>query len=93
MPWFVYILKCQNDNLYTGITNDVEKRMAAHRAGKGARYTRAFGVASLLYQERHSNKSLALKREAEIKSWPRVKKMGFIRLKKKTKQKNDFSKR
>lgn len=87
MSWFVYILKCRNQNFYTGITNDLKKRIDLHRRGKGAAYTRSFGVIDLVYSEACATKSQALKREAEIKSWSRTKKMELIRLKKKRKTK------
>ena len=86
--WFVYILECKNKSLYTGITNDLERRVNEHRSGQGARYTRAFGVAKLVYQEARANRSVASKREAEIKSLTRKQKLEFIQ-----KKKNDVSKR
>ena len=76
--WCVYILKCKNGSLYTGITNNLERRLEKHRQGKGARYTRSFGVGKIVYNEGSLSKSGALKREAEIKSWTRKKKLTFI---------------
>ncbi|HAH31391.1 MAG TPA: hypothetical protein DCL44_03650 [Elusimicrobia bacterium] len=77
--WFVYILKCANGAFYTGITKDVAARVAAHNNGTGARYTRSFGPVKLVWQERRTNKSLALKREAKIKSWSRENKSAFCK--------------
>ena len=78
----VYILKCADGSLYTGITNDLEKRLAMHRAGKGAAYTRAKKVKKLMYSESAKDRSHALKREAEIKGWTRKEKLAFIRARK-----------
>lgn len=77
-PWYVYILKCSGGRLYTGMTNDVERRLKAHASGKGARFTRAFGVRKLLYTEEHPTRGDALKREARIKSWTRRRKLALI---------------
>jgi len=65
--WVVYIVECADGSLYTGISNDVEKRIAAHNAGKGAKYTKGRGPVVLRFSEKVKNKSEALKREAEIK--------------------------
>lgn len=67
LSWFVYMLRCGDGTLYTGITDDVQKRLAAHRAGKGAKYTRGRGPLELVYQEELPDKSDALKREYAIK--------------------------
>ncbi len=74
----VYILQSADGRYYTGYTTDLARRMKAHRTGKGAKFTRAFGVATLLYSEALPSKSLALKREAEIKGWSRAKKAALI---------------
>lgn len=76
--YFVYILKCGDTSLYTGITTDVQRRLAEHKAGKGGHYTRARGARKIVYSEKYPDRSSALKREAEIKSWPRTKKLGLI---------------
>lgn len=65
--WFVYILECRDGTYYTGITDSIEKRLAAHNAGKGAKYTRGRLPATLRFSEMVKGKSRALKREAEIK--------------------------
>ena len=76
--WYLYILRCKDNTLYTGITTDVEKRLEAHRAGKGAKYTRGRGPLELVYTEECGDHSAALKREAEIKALPREDKLKMI---------------
>ena len=78
MPWYVYILRCGDNTLYTGITDDVPRRLAAHRAGKGAKYTRGRGPLELVYQEQVPDKSAALRREAAIKRLRRGEKERLI---------------
>ena len=73
--WKVYILRCRDGSLYTGITTDVQKRFAAHQAGKGAKYTRGRGPLQLLYTEDCGDHSTALKREIEIKALSREDKL------------------
>lgn len=73
--WTVYILRCKDDTLYTGITDDLPHRLAAHNAGKGAKYTRGRGPVVLVYQEEAPNKSTALKREHAIKQLTRTEKL------------------
>lgn len=67
MNWIVYILRTSENTLYTGITNDLDKRLKAHKEGLGAKYMRGFAGFELVYSETMQNKSEALKREAEIK--------------------------
>ncbi len=76
--WYLYILRCRDGSLYTGITTDVEKRLEAHRAGKGAKYTRGRGPLELVYQEECGDHSAALKREIEIKALSREEKLKMI---------------
>ena len=76
--WKLYILRCRDGSLYTGITTDVAKRFAAHNAGKGAKYTRGRGPLELVYSEDCGDHSTALKREAEIKKMPREEKIALI---------------
>ena len=76
--WYLYILRCKDDSLYTGITTDVDKRLEAHRAGKGAKYTRGRGPLELVYKEECADHSDALKRELEIKRLPREEKLKLI---------------
>lgn len=67
--WFVYILRCRDGSLYTGVTTDVNRRLKEHNAGKGGACTRAKRPVKLLFQEPHPGRTSALKREAEIKGW------------------------
>lgn len=77
--WKLYILRCGDDSLYTGITTDLEKRLEAHRIGRGAKYTRGRGPLELVYQEECGDHSAALKRELEIKALPREQKERLVR--------------
>ena len=72
--WYLYVLRCGDGSLYTGITTDVERRLEAHRTGKGAKYTRGRGPLELVYREECGNHSQALKRECQIKAMDRRKK-------------------
>ena len=76
--WYLYILRCGDGTLYTGITTDVKKRLEAHRSGKGAKYTRGRNPLELVYQEECGSHSDALKREAMIKKLNRVQKEQLI---------------
>ncbi len=78
MEWYVYILRCGDGTLYTGSTDDVEKRLAAHRAGKGAKYTRGRGPLELVYSEQLPDKSAAMRREYAIKQLSRQEKLNLI---------------
>ena len=78
MGWYVYILRCADGTLYTGMTDDVEKRLAVHRAGKGAKYTRGRGPLELVHTEDLPDRSAALKREAAIKKLSRAEKLKLI---------------
>ncbi len=75
MEWVVYILECADSTLYTGVTNNLEERIAKHEAGTGAKYTRGRGPYKLVFSETHSDRSGASKREAEIKKLSRADKM------------------
>ena len=77
-PWTVYILRCSDGTLYTGITDDLPKRLKAHREGKGAKYTRGRSPLELAYQEQCEDKSQALRREIEIKRFSRQEKLALI---------------
>ena len=72
--WLVYLLRCHDDSLYTGITNDLPKRLKAHAAGKASKYTRSRLPVRLAYSEPQRSKSAALKREAAIKKLRRAEK-------------------
>lgn len=75
---YVYILRCRDGSLYTGWTNDLEKRFKAHVEGKGAKYTRGRGPLELVYFEEFDNKIDAMKREYAIKQLKRVQKEKLI---------------
>lgn len=75
---YVYILKCADGTLYTGWTNDIEKRIETHNSGNGAKYTRSRLPVELVYFEKHEDKSCALKRELQIKALPRSEKQKLI---------------
>ena len=77
MP-YVYIVECADGSLYTGWTVNVEQRVKVHNAGRGARYTRMHGPVKLVYVEEQPDRIAALKRELEIKRWPREKKLKLI---------------
>ena len=76
--WTVYILRCGDGSLYTGIAKDVQARVNQHREGRGAAYTRSRLPVTLLYQENGLTRSKALIREAQIKAMPRSKKEEII---------------
>ena len=76
--WHLYILRCGDGTLYTGITTDVEKRFEAHQSGKGAKYTRGRGPLELVYRENCGTHSDALKREIEVKRLSREQKQALI---------------
>lgn len=77
--WFVYILCCKDDSLYTGITNDLPQRLAAHNAGTAAKYTRGRTPVRLVYAEPAGNKSEASRREYQIKKLSRQKKLSLAK--------------
>lgn len=77
-PWCVYILRCGDGTLYTGIALDVQARLAQHQAGTGARYTRGRGPLELAYQETAANRSEASRREAAIKRLTRRDKLQLV---------------
>ena len=76
--WLVYILRCSDGSLYTGITNDLPKRLQAHAAGKASKYTRSRLPVALAYTEPQKSKSAALKREAAIKRLRRAEKERLV---------------
>ena len=78
MGWFVYMLRCGDGSLYTGYTDDVDRRLAVHQSGKGAKYTRSRLPVELAYREELPDKSGALKREAAIKKLTRPEKLALI---------------
>jgi putative endonuclease len=74
----VYILRTSKNTLYTGYTNDLEKRLAKHKSGMGAKYLRSFDKFELVYREEFETRSEAMRREAEIKKWPKTKKEKLV---------------
>ncbi|MFN9367940.1 MAG: GIY-YIG nuclease family protein [Planctomycetia bacterium] len=76
--WLVYVVRCRDGSLYTGITNDLPRRLKAHSAGKASRYTRARLPVALAYSEPQKSKSAALKREAAIKKLSRPQKERLV---------------
>ena len=84
-PWYLYLVRCGDGTIYTGISNDVSRRLAEHRGGKGARYLRGRGPLTLARQIRIGAKNDALKMEWRVKALPRARKerliAGKIRLK------------
>ena len=76
--WHVYIVCCKDKTFYTGTSTDVNRRVKEHNCKKGSRYTRSRLPVRLVYKEACSNKSKALKREAEIKAWTRKEKLNLI---------------
>jgi putative endonuclease len=77
MPWFVYMVRCRDGSLYTGITTDLDRRVAAHSAGKGARYTRSRRPVTLVYSRRARDKSSALRTEHRLKQLSRAEKLAL----------------
>jgi len=78
MSWYVYMLRCRDGSLYTGYTDDVQRRLRVHNSGKGAKYTRSRLPVILVYQEELPDKSAALKREIAIKQMRKPEKESLI---------------
>ncbi|MFA5953921.1 MAG: GIY-YIG nuclease family protein [Patescibacteria group bacterium] len=76
--YFVYLLLCEDNSIYTGITVNIENRLRRHKNGSGAKYTRARKPVQVLYTEQHETRKAAAKREAQIKRWKRGKKLELI---------------
>lgn len=76
--FYVYILRCKDKSFYTGITTNLKRRLREHKNKKGGGYTRAHAAGKIVYAEKFPNRSKALKREAEIKSWRKKKKLDLI---------------
>jgi putative endonuclease len=79
--WFVYVLLCSDNSLYTGISPNVDKRFIEHQKGIASKYTRAHPPIQVVYQEACLNHSVALQREYEIKQWTRAQKIHRLKLK------------
>ena len=82
MPYFTYIVRCSDGTLYTGWTDDVDKRLHVHNSGAGSRYTRSRLPVELVYKEQHTSKSDALRRELAIKKMSRAAKQNIFILEK-----------
>lgn len=76
-PWMVYLLRCRDGSLYTGITKDLSRRLASHQRGTASAYTRARRPVALAYQEVAHDRGSALKREAAIKRLSRAEKLAL----------------
>lgn len=78
MSWYIYIIRCKDNRLYTGITKDLERRVKEHNSGYGCRFTKYRAPVKLVHSEEAASRPEALKREAAIKSLRRVKKLELI---------------
>jgi len=80
MSWYVYILKCNDETLYTGITTDLDRRVKEHNSDNqlGAKYTKARRPVTLSYSEPYDNRSQASQREYQIKKYSRAKKLRLV---------------
>lgn len=78
MMWYVYLLRCADDTLYAGCTNDPQRRLQQHNAGQGAKYTRSRRPVTLVYLEQVEDHSQALRREAALKRLSRKEKLALI---------------
>ena len=78
LNWTVYILECADKSFYTGITTNLNRRLDEHRAGRAAKYTKGRGPFKLVYHENYRGRSRAFKRELEIKTFNRAKKLRLI---------------
>ena len=77
--YFVYLIECSDRSIYTGITTDLDRRFKEHKEGKGGHYTRSRKPVKVLHSERYVNRSLASKREAEVKKLSREEKLILIK--------------
>lgn len=79
MGHYVYILRCADGTLYTGYTTDLDRRIKEHNQGQGAKYTRGRSPVELVYSEEYKTRSRAQKREYEIKTYSRQKKLDLVK--------------
>ena len=77
--YYVYLLQCADGTIYTGSTNDLQRRFREHKNSAGGRYTRSHKVSKILYTEQFKVRSTALRREAQIKGWQREKKLNLVK--------------
>jgi len=80
--YFVYLILCKDNNIYTGITNNPERRFIEHKTKSGGWHTKLHKAIKILYTEKFTNKEEALKREKQIKGWRREKKLNLIKFRK-----------
>ena len=78
MKWFVYILRCGNGDLYTGFTDDLERRLEQHQSGRGGWFTKTTQPVELMYREVYDSEDEARQRETQLKGWSRRKKLALI---------------
>jgi predicted GIY-YIG superfamily endonuclease len=76
-PWHVYLVRCSDGSIYTGISDNVEARIQKHNTGRGAKYTAQRRPVSLLYSEKLADQGSAMRREAQIKKWKRAQKLAL----------------
>jgi putative endonuclease len=76
--YYIYLIRCEDKSIYTGITNDLERRFKEHKNKTGGHYTSSHKVEKIIHTEKFKTRSGALKWEAQIKSWPRIKKLALI---------------
>ena len=76
--YYFYIMRCKDDSLYCGITQDIKNREKLHNTGKGSAYVRSRGGGAVIYQEELNSLSDALRREREVKKWPKQKKEQLV---------------
>ncbi|MGH7273041.1 MAG: GIY-YIG nuclease family protein [Nitrospiria bacterium] len=80
-PWYVYMVRCKDGTIYTGISNEVEDRINKHNSGQGAKYTASRSPVTLIFQEKHRDRVSAMKREIRIKTWSRGRKEALSKIK------------
>ena len=76
--YYVYLIQCEDKSIYTGVTNDLERRFLEHKGKIGGHYTHSHKVEKILYTEKYNTRSEALKRETQIKGWRREKKLALV---------------
>ncbi len=77
--WYLYILRCKDGSLYTGITTNLDVRVKKHNEGKGAKYTAGRRPVKIVYSEACENEAAARKREVEVKTWPKFRKEKLVK--------------
>ncbi len=78
MAWYLYLARCADGSLYAGVTTNPSKRIASHNAGRGSKYVRSRGAAVLAYVEPCASRSAAQRREREVQSWTRQRKLALV---------------